>query len=354
MKFFKIAIALLFVLSAAVQTFAVTVTVTPPQMSGGVNQTDVDNASAILGTNISNQLNRVNDTKKFLEANANSISYSNHVATQRGYTDYDWFALTLGWMMGAQLPSSSYGDVRGLDGNIQDKGDVGTALTNQFAVQLGLKAWFISDDLYLGAKIGSFKYEVKPNSRNKFKYNAFLFGLTGNYMLFNKTSLGFGVIKWRGLNFGTGLIYQTTDNKYTMKVRDITPGTFNTTVVNVENPHLRFSMDSKIVTIPLELTTALRLLYCVNFTLGIGADFAMGKTDMSLSMDGDIKVNSGAINTPGRLNVRGGNDASPGFVKPKIMGGIGISIGDALVIDIPFTRYLGNGFDFGITLGTVW
>ncbi|MCL1911980.1 MAG: hypothetical protein FWG13_07235, partial [Leptospirales bacterium] len=123
---------------------------------------------------------------------------------------------------------------------------------------------------------------------------------------------------------------------------------------DVTNPYLNYKMSSKIVTIPLELTTALRLLYCTNFTVGFGADLVMGKTDVKFGMDGGLKLTGGTATTPGRIEVAGGTKSSPSIVKPKLMAGIGIGIVDALVIDMPLTVYWGSGFDIGITIGTVW
>ncbi|MCL1910661.1 MAG: hypothetical protein FWG13_00445, partial [Leptospirales bacterium] len=295
MKILKTTAALLFVLTTAVQTFAaLNVTVTPPQVSGGA---DLQGAADSLANNIISELSNINaKPKKFTKANANAASFANHAATQRGYTDYDYFALTVGAMVGGQLPTFSSNELKGLDSTIENEGDAEIGFSAQFAVQLGIKAWFISDDLYLGLKVGKIKFNFDPNDENKFEYDTFMLGLVGNYMLFNKTSIGFGSIRWRGVNFGTGLIYQSSDTKYMMKIDDVSDGSNS---LNVTNPYLNYKMNSKIVTIPLELTTALRLLYCTNFTVGFGADLAMGKTDVKFGMDGDLKLTgTGTITTP--------------------------------------------------------
>jgi len=350
MKIFKVMVALLFVLSTVVQTFALTVKVDAPQVSG--NQSGANAAAGVLENKIGDLIKNVNDKpKKFAKANANSASYANHVATQRGYTDYEYFAFTLGGMAGFQLPSSSFSDIRGLGDNLREKGDVEVGASAQFALQLGLRAWPISDNLYLGAKIGMMKFKLEPNDKNDFKYNTFMIGLTGNYLLLDNTSIGFGFVRWRGVNFGTGLIYQVSDTKYTMGLDSVSSG--GPIDLSVD-PRLKYSMDSKNITIPLELTTALRLLYCINLTVGIGADFAFGKTDVKLGMEGDIGVTGDTVTKPGRLQVEGGTGANPGVIKPKFMGGIGIGVSDVIIIDVPFTLYVGSGFDVGITLGTVW
>ncbi|MCL1911981.1 MAG: hypothetical protein FWG13_07240 [Leptospirales bacterium] len=343
MKFFKTAAALIFVLSAAVQTFALDVIITPP--SGATWGDAID----ILKSAVEE---RLNDPKKFTKANANAASYANHVATQRGYAGYDYFAFTFGAMAGAQLPSSNYDDLKDLNDSIRNEGDAQIGLSTQFAVQLGIKAWFISDDLYLGFKIGQAKINFSEGE-NKFKYGTFMFGLVANYMLLNRMSVGYGAVRWRGLNFGTGLIYQNSDTKYTMKLGgDQLSGTGGSppVILTVTDPYLEYKMNSKIATIPLELTTALRLLYCVNFTAGFGADLSMGKTDVRLGMDGEVDDGT----DPGKIEVTGKVKSSPSIIRPKIMAGIGIGIADAIVIDVPLTLYWGNGFDIGITIGTVW
>ena len=364
MKIFKITAALLFALSPAVQTFGLTVTVTPPQVSE--NQTAVNDAAKQLEADIMSRFGNVSGRpKKFAKANADSASYTSHVATQRGYTDYEHFAFTLGGMAGFQSPSLSFSDFddfhNNLDDSMKDRGDVETGFSTQFAMQLGLKASFISDNLYLGAKFGMMKFKLSRKQEKDYKYSMFTFGLTGNYVLFNSMSTESGAVRWRGVNFGTGFIYQTSKMKYIASPEFAyasAQGSGDSYLyLQAEDLRLKYNIDSKNLTIPFELTTALRLLHRVNFTAGIGADFVVGKTEVTLGMEGGNIRTGGyniTVNEPGRLQVEGGSvSVNPSVIKPKIIGGIGIDI-SGVIIDVPFTLYYGNGLNVGITLGFIW
>jgi hypothetical protein len=119
------------------------------------------------------------------------------------------------------------------------------------------------------------------------------------------------------------------------------------------------------VTIPLEATTAVQLFSFLNITLGVGADLAFGKNDMSLGVSGDVHLDNSGLpsgagtitQTPGtgNLSVDAGGTMPPSFFHPKIMTGIGFKIGP-VILDIPVTYYFlgGTGLNLGVTLGFTW
>jgi hypothetical protein len=55
----------------------------------------------------------------------------------------------------------------------------------------------------------------------------------------------------------------------------------------------------------------------------------------------------------GNLSVSAGGDMAPSVFNMKLMTGIGLNIGPA-VIDVPVTFYLDNGYSVGVSLGFIW
>jgi hypothetical protein len=127
-------------------------------------------------------------------------------------------------------------------------------------------------------------------------------------------------------------------------------GTITVTI----DPDLQFKIDSDIFTVPVELSTSVRLLWIVNLSLGAGADFSYGKSDMTMNINGDVNITGASQTAPGYIKVDAGvNDTLPDWVKPKLMAGLGLSLGPVM-IDVPVTYYFSNGFNVGVTAGIVW
>jgi hypothetical protein len=122
-------------------------------------------------------------------------------------------------------------------------------------------------------------------------------------------------------------------------------------------PKLNLNFNLNTFTIPLEVTTSVQLFYFMNLTFGLGADIGFGNT--RLDVDGIVdsrfeNMPASLSYTEANMSVDMGGQTSPSLINPKIMSGIGFSIGP-VVIDIPFSYYpLVNGFSFGISFGVVW
>jgi hypothetical protein len=124
-------------------------------------------------------------------------------------------------------------------------------------------------------------------------------------------------------------------------------------------------MTTDTCTIPLEVSTAIRLLF-VNVHAGIGADVAFGSNDMAIGVESplDVKVEGtmAGVNvsdyigtTAGSLSVSAGGTVEPAFLQPKIMAGLGFVLGP-VILDIPVTYYFGEttGLNVGVTLGVTF
>jgi hypothetical protein len=295
----------------------------------------------------------------FLGAMANSSVYGSHGATTRAYGGYKKLSATIGPMFGFQLPgglASLMGDLGGISESLKEKGDINLGVSpNLINVNFGMNMGIIKlDKLYLGVRIGYFKL---PSLINDFSYDYLTVGATVNYQIIPSLSLA-GLITWRGLSLGSGLLYNKSNIKITVplgdKIEEDIGNNYGT--VNLD-PKASLNLKINTFTIPLEAITAIKLLI-FNVPLGIGADIAFGKTSLGFGVDSDIVLNlnpgSGLRQvSKGDISVGANASAPPSFFNFKIMTGLGFIMGP-VVIDIPITFYpASHGYTFGLTLGAV-
>lgn len=379
----------------AVSAFSqVTVTGEAPITNNSAINTALGTAFGPGGSIISdlqNQLGGLNIVpNNLIQGFGNASVYSSHGATQRNFGGYKGLALTFGSSVGIQLPLSPSelydiaeggGDV--FDGLFSD-GDLKLGVVPQMLnAQIGFNS-LLFKNLYLGVRIGYTpdfaKMARESQSRMKdlsaeqnigggdfgldgmefldnFSYSNFTLGVTANLQLVKGFSLA-GLFAWRGINLGTGFIYQHTQMNIAYPLDPLEEPLMNgaTNVGKITmNPNLFFEMDIKTYTIPVELMTAVKFLF-VNIPIGIGADFAFGTSSMEIGMRSDINIvsNLGSVVDqvkPGSLNIGAGGTVEPNFSNLKIMSGIGFSFGPVL-IDIPVTYYFkDNGIHVGVTFG---
>jgi hypothetical protein len=302
--------------------------------------------------------------EQFIRSWGNSGVFASHGATQRAYGDYKLFAFTLGPMLGLQLPGNPFniaGDLGNLAEKLNKDGDIKLGLNPQIiSAKIGINASkFLLDKLHLGLHFGSMKLDKL--FVDGFSFNTFSLGATANYQLIPQLNLA-GLLLWRGVNVGSGLIYQGTKIGYTiglgtceqpLVVSGTTVGNFSIA------PVLFLDMNINTVTIPLEATTAVRLLRFLNIPLGVGVDLGFGKSDLKIGMNGDISVTNltasypGISVKPGNVSVTAGGDMLPSFFNLKFMTGFGFNFGPA-ILDIPVTIYADKGYNVGITVGVVF
>ncbi len=342
------------VLAGTLPSFAVQIGGNAPQVSAG--QEAIDAAFNIALNQLNGKVANIkNRPQKMAKAFADAASFSNHAGTQRGYLNYENFALTAGTMAGFQVPGLSATEIQKLDDNILNSGDSKIGVGWQtWAVQLGINASFITDGLYLGLKFGQASLSLDAED-NEMKFKYITLGLTSSYSFIGEHSIG--IIKWRGLAFATGLMYQKSTTDYILDL-GTQKGTMGGAGAVQIASDLDFETSSTIWTVPVELNTAFRLFWTTNLHLGTGADICWGKTDLALKLNGDVNIvdspleqtKSGTVYFTDKVGVNG---KKPSIIKPKLMAGLGCLIGP-VVVDIPFTYYLGNGFDLGFTAGIIW
>lgn len=332
---------------------------TPPNIgagsyyAGAVTQATVNQAVAAGMQNLYlTQLWKFQNQPRLAKGFANAAAYSVHAATQRGYQGYDKFAITIGTMAGAQLPSLDYDYYRDIPKKLKYKGDLyaGAAL-NPLAVQIGIK---VTDFFYLAPKFGMLNYSY---------YGYAVKGITGglmmNFQLAKKKKAGYQVFVWRGFSLGTGLLYEryiVAMNQGLGKMTNDVPGSSGL-LKYVIDPKFKMTLKNQAIVLPVELSTSFRLLWIVNLSLGGGIDFVRSSAEIKvkgyspaylMDLGGQVPGSAGMVYAYGRQGGRMGN-----WFFPKLTAGVGLSFGP-VVIDIPVTYYFVKGLGVGLSVGFEW
>ena len=375
---------LIILVLAATSVFSQTITISgnAPTVTGdpgGIN-TELNNAFNGLKDQLGEQIGSLNIApENLIRAFGNSSVYASQGgATQRGYSGYKSFAFTFGPSVGLQIPVSPFeimdlingnpnGDpLKDIFGDIFETGDMTFGLNPQVInAQIGFNTSFLMKNLYLGLRVGFTPDIGKIEGLGelmgdmggmKLSFSNFMIGVTANYQLIDSVKI-LGLITWRGINVGSGFIFQNTKLGITYPVGDFEQqlGGSHTNLSLKANPELYFNANITTFTIPLEIMTAINLIF-INIPIGVGVDFAFGESAMNIGMRSDIDIvgtYSNPIN-PGNLTIDAGGAVGPQFANLKLMSGIGIALGP-VIIDIPVTWYFkDNGLNVGFTFGVVY
>jgi len=361
----KLIIAAFIVLFAAGGLFAVEVTATLPGVTYLGVPVDISGLSGDLDLAIADaatELQRFDKMDDLARGFSNANSYAADAATTRGFMGYKFLTIAVGTMVGFQMPSNSVDALSDTISTIENDGDAYFGAGYQaLTVSVGLNAGFLMDGLYLTGKIGKFSTET-----DDIKYDSFVFGLLANYQLVDPFSIG--ILKWRGLQVGSGIVYYKTVAEMTLEVDpvatpvSIDPDGAGPVAAQATNLFLDPTIVAEITSsgfkIPVDLITGIRLFWIANLSFGLGVDMNFaGSSDIALKADGTTYVGDeltavGAVVTPGDVKVSGGTDGDGAdMFRLRAMAGIGFGLGP-LKIDIPFTYYFdgtGLGTNIGLT-----
>ncbi len=322
-----------------------------PRITGGpVSQAQMDAIVAkALSDLYATELWKYQSQPKLGKGFANAAAYSAHAATQRGYQGYDKFAITIGAMAGAQLPSFDLDYYRNISKKLKYRGDInaGAALI-PYSVQVGIK---VSENWSIAPKFGMLNY-----SYSGYTVEGINAGLMVNYQIFKKEKAGFQVFVWRGVSIGTGLLYERYNVKMKHKMgkiyEDVTAGS-----KFMMEPQLKFNIRNEAYVVPLEVSTSIRLLWILNLCVGGGIDFTASKAVISakgyspsyvIDGSGTVQTSPGIVYAYGRQGGKMGQ-----WYFPKLTAGVGMSFGP-VVIDVPVTYYFVKGLGVGLSVGFEW
>ena len=299
--------------------------------------------------------------------------FASHGATVWAYADYKLLSISTGVMLGLKFPGNSTRTfLSGISGggvDINSIDDLTFGINPQFfSLHAGLNPSALikvfPKNLFLGLRLGFFGLSNVnipiSDITSKLKYRTFTIGLTTNYQLLPSIDL-VKVIKWRGVNIGSGLIFQTTKLDFTVpfgeyrETMDFSRGSLNAHLDLVLNPTAALNMNINTVTIPVEISTAIKLVF-LNIPLGLGFDLGLGKSKMSIGMKSDVNIDTHnniqiEQDKKGSISASLENAHAPTAFNFKIMTGLGFTIKDRVIIDIPVTFYIKDGYNLGFTLG---
>ena len=147
-----------------------------------------------------------------------------------------------------------------------------------------------------------------------FDLNMANFGVKGQYQIVAPRGASF-LLKWEGVSFGTGVLYSSNSASYGANVAFEQSGATETLSVDLD---YNLGISSSVTTIPLELSTAGKLLGLITVFGGVGADLSFGGSTLIGGAEGPISASSTAPGV-GSLEAFSGNavldlETDDGFV----------------------------------------
>lgn len=319
-----------------------------------------------------------NVLKGFAQATANTAIASNLFAHQ----GYKLFAVSMGFnvsiaaddpLQNAMFIINNSNDSDKILDELESKKVKAGLSLQSFSANVGINMSWLLDGLYLGVVLGSTAAEVSTEKAGEVSLltiplykiekmeageegttftataDSAIFGIRGNYQLIDPFSIPI-LFRWNGVNVGTGLIYTAFNINADLDM---------SSAIDVEKDTLGASIGitSSAVTIPLEISTGIRLLSAVNIGVGLGADLQFGSSSFDIDMDfGDEKtliskainktINSILAESESDLEFPLSIEGAPAVFNPRASLGVGIGLGP-VTLDLVGTLY----FQTGVTLG---
>lgn len=148
------------------------------------------------------------------------------------------------------------------------------------------------------------------------------FGVHVQYKLMQGFNLaGLGILNWGGLAVTTG--FDVSSNSLTYKVgKSIDAGDIKWT----PNTGSNLSLDSSAFTIPIEISTSVRLAYILSLFGGVGVDLNFGKTSISSNLSGPVTGNYEGNFVSGAASLTGSEEKGPTFGDMRFFIGPQINI----------------------------
>jgi hypothetical protein len=183
------------------------------------------------------------------------------------------------------------------------------------------------------------------------------FAITGQYKLMQEKSLGFGLLKWGGVDLTGGLKYNKTSISLSSTLDPVATQSSIGGIGDVTatiRPTVTLGADVGVFSIPLEVSTYARVLYFLTFFGGAGMDFAFGSASSVSSAVGDIDLttsvsNSGVTLPTAAATMDLGSSQKPSITSLRAFGGVQFEL-YALSITAQINKSITNK-SFGATVG---
>ena len=364
------AVAVLVVMAAAGAWAQVTIN--PPVVTSAPDGVNIENLNTAIRNAIRDDdgfqdtleeaISTYTNLPLFAQGIADSGATSTHIGTQRAFIDYTRFAVVVGTGFSTSIPGSDFSLLEKAVGQLEEGDLYFGAAFQPVVASVGFRPRFISDRLYMNAKLGYADLSDIPGAEG-FSYNALSVGLLANYRLIESRSLPLGVVRWRGISLGSGVVYQRNELKVDLEF-DLEP--LEVEFDGIDNPEIRLTpvltavATSDSVVVPLEVTTGVRLAWLFDLNFGAGIDINFGNSNVSLDIASPVVLDDPTgelVVEPGSANVNAGTSGDgPAFVRPRLTGGFGLNLGPVKV-DVPLMYYFdqdGNSFMAGVNVGIVF
>ena len=362
---------------------APTITFMGTQIDLDALQSELDALETELETD--EDLQNFTDQQDLARAFANAGAAATHLATQRSFSDYRLFALNVGTGFAVAAPSSSPAEIEGALEDFEDDGDAyfGAAI-QPLTVGLGVNLSRWVDRLRVNAKFGY--YNVTEGSLvENLAFTSMNLGVGANYQIVGTRSLAAGILRWRGVSLGSGVNYQSNRTDITVEVGEeafsetatfddlgiVPPSELSLLGYDADStlgtlkvsPSFVAAVESRSVSIPLEASTGVRLLYLFDFNVGAGIDVAFGSSEVVFGAESEIdfevadaRLNDFVEVSPGSVDFGVTNEGKPQLIRPRLTAGVGLNLGP-VKLDVPMMYYFdtdGRTVLVGVNLGVVW
>ncbi len=263
-------------------------------------------------------------------SDANAMSAAG-VTTSYG-TVFKSFLVGMTASGGAHLGSKSASDFKDLTKNPEQFRGFGAQASLIAGLNVGNVFGFdnsLFDPKKLKAYLSGFALDKKFGDVSA-KY--FGLGLGLQYRLFDETNWLGRSVKWTGVDIGTGLLYSSLDIDARINLNK----TYNTSVngqpvaATLTNSTALLNAEVSTISIPVEISTGLRIAYFLKFIAGLGVDFNFGETKGSGSMSSSSLVTgtvSGGGTIAGNPEFNVGGSEGPDFLNARLFVGPHIEFG---------------------------
>ncbi len=383
-KIFYLAVLLALLIPAIVSA---QVKITAPTVSVNTGNTAADIAiQTLINSNLNsaaleleNQANT--EIEPYLDQDDLALGFANagasaaHIGTQRAYSDYKRFALTVGSGFALAAPATTAEELEDAVAKIEEDGDIYFgAATQPITASLGINMGWLVENMYTTVKFGY--ANISDGSLTEdFSFKTLTIGALVDYQLMKSRKLPLGFVKWRGLSVGSGVLYQSNESVFkadfpfdpvtqTVPISSETGGVYDDIDVQLDiAPTLTLGVSSHSVSIPLEVTTGIRLLWLIDMNVGAGVDVAFGSSDIEAELSSPIEVsdtsNLGYYSyNDGSVSLDASTDGTgPQIIRPRLTAGLGLNLGP-VKLDVPLMYYFdigkGNSAMVGVNVGIVW
>lgn len=328
---------------------------------------------------IRNGLRTMNRAVSILNGFGRANAQSSVASSLFAHQGYKLFAVSLGVTGALAAPLSEVNtvmDIYEAYGEEEDKllaelDDAGikTGISFQaFVLNFGINVGFLLDGLYLGGVVGGTSLDVNneeaavsvlganvykgegidTETKMDLSFSSGTYGIRANYQLIKPFSIPI-LLRWNGINVGTGFIFNTFNIGGEADISETMTLDPNTLIANID-------IRSNTYTIPLDISTGIRLLSVINIGVGAGVDVAFGNSEFEIGLKNNIQDNIARkvldktfdkIFAKENLTFPLVNEGDVEFFNPRIQAAVGVGLGPVSV-DFNLTAYPLAGITFGV------